>query len=158
MGAQSSTLITEFSVTIWAGDKLIVSDCFMAIWSRNVPGFESYPANQRWLGHINNLYNTTFWTMVLQGGMSNTDAEQELKVGYYSSIRSTGHWLDIRVLCLQTRMKFSSSGLESTTITSWRSIKRALYFIARYAPIYIMCFVLSQPVLTFISTVRAGGT
>ncbi|GAB1212375.1 hypothetical protein ATERTT37_001513 [Aspergillus terreus] len=30
-------------------------------------------------GHINNLYNTTFWTMVQQGGMSNTDAEQELK-------------------------------------------------------------------------------
>ncbi|KAE8162146.1 Thg1 C terminal domain-containing protein [Aspergillus tamarii] len=29
--------------------------------------------------HINNLYNTTFWTMVLQGGMSNTDAEKELK-------------------------------------------------------------------------------
>ncbi|KAJ5578481.1 tRNA(His) guanylyltransferase [Penicillium hispanicum] len=29
--------------------------------------------------HINNLYNTTFWTMVQQGGMSNTDAEQELK-------------------------------------------------------------------------------
>ena len=31
-------------------------------------------------GHINNLYNTTFWAMVQQGGMSNTDAEQELKV------------------------------------------------------------------------------
>ncbi|KAE8151035.1 tRNAHis guanylyltransferase [Aspergillus avenaceus] len=29
--------------------------------------------------HINNLYNMTFWTMVLQGGMSNTDAELELK-------------------------------------------------------------------------------
>ncbi|KMP07426.1 tRNA(His) guanylyltransferase [Coccidioides immitis H538.4] len=29
--------------------------------------------------HINNLYNTTFWNMVLKGGMSNTDAEQELK-------------------------------------------------------------------------------
>ncbi|PWY92011.1 tRNA guanylyltransferase [Aspergillus heteromorphus CBS 117.55] len=29
--------------------------------------------------HINNLYNTTFWMMVLKGGMSNTDAEQELK-------------------------------------------------------------------------------
>ncbi|KAE8353749.1 Thg1 C terminal domain-containing protein [Aspergillus coremiiformis] len=29
--------------------------------------------------HINNLYNTTFWTMVQQGGMSNTDAEQELQ-------------------------------------------------------------------------------
>ncbi|CAI7567392.1 unnamed protein product [Penicillium manginii] len=30
--------------------------------------------------HINNLYNTTFWMMVLKGGMSNTDAEQELKI------------------------------------------------------------------------------
>ncbi|EPS25404.1 hypothetical protein PDE_00337 [Penicillium oxalicum 114-2] len=29
--------------------------------------------------HINNLYNTTFWTMVQQGGLTNTDAEQELK-------------------------------------------------------------------------------
>lgn len=29
--------------------------------------------------HINNLYNTTFWNMVLQGGMSQTDAELELK-------------------------------------------------------------------------------
>ncbi|KAL4871235.1 hypothetical protein BDV12DRAFT_32658 [Aspergillus spectabilis] len=29
--------------------------------------------------HINNLYNTTFWMMVLRGGMSNTNAEQELK-------------------------------------------------------------------------------
>lgn len=31
-------------------------------------------------GHINNLYNTTFWTMVQKGGMSNTDAERELQV------------------------------------------------------------------------------
>jgi tRNA(His) guanylyltransferase len=29
--------------------------------------------------HINNLYNTTFWNMVLQGGMGQTEAEQELK-------------------------------------------------------------------------------
>ncbi|KAK4952214.1 tRNA-His guanylyltransferase, partial [Elasticomyces elasticus] len=29
--------------------------------------------------HINNLFNTTFWTMVQQGGMGATDAEQELK-------------------------------------------------------------------------------
>lgn len=33
-------------------------------------------------GHINNLYNTTFWSMVLKGGMRNQDAEQELKVKY----------------------------------------------------------------------------
>ena len=29
--------------------------------------------------HINNLYNTTFWNMVLKGSMSTTDAEQALK-------------------------------------------------------------------------------
>ncbi|KAK1073428.1 tRNA-His guanylyltransferase [Friedmanniomyces endolithicus] len=29
--------------------------------------------------HINNLYNTTFWSMVLKGGMSTTEAEQALK-------------------------------------------------------------------------------
>ena len=30
-------------------------------------------------GHINNLYNTTFWAMVQQGQMSPTAAEEELK-------------------------------------------------------------------------------
>lgn len=30
-------------------------------------------------GHINNLYNTTFWAMVLKGGLTNTAAEEELK-------------------------------------------------------------------------------
>lgn len=30
------------------------------------------------LGHINNLYNTTFWTLVQQGGMEARDAEQRL--------------------------------------------------------------------------------
>ncbi|PYH39609.1 tRNA guanylyltransferase [Aspergillus neoniger CBS 115656] len=29
--------------------------------------------------HINNLYNTTFWSMVLQGGMDRREAELELK-------------------------------------------------------------------------------
>lgn len=28
--------------------------------------------------HINNLYNTTFWALVLKGGLSNTEAEQRL--------------------------------------------------------------------------------
>lgn len=32
------------------------------------------------IGHVNNLYNTTFWSMVLKGGMSATDAEMGLKV------------------------------------------------------------------------------
>jgi len=29
--------------------------------------------------HINNLYNTTFWSMVLKGGMGQTEAERQLK-------------------------------------------------------------------------------
>ena len=29
--------------------------------------------------HINNLYNTTFWSMVLKGGMTPTEAEHALK-------------------------------------------------------------------------------
>ncbi|KAJ9612909.1 tRNA-His guanylyltransferase [Cladophialophora chaetospira] len=29
--------------------------------------------------HINNLYNTTFWTLVQQGGMTQTEAEEHLK-------------------------------------------------------------------------------
>ena len=32
------------------------------------------------LGHINNLYNTTFWALQQKGGMSATEAENELKV------------------------------------------------------------------------------
>lgn len=29
-------------------------------------------------GHINNLYNTTFWTLVQQGGLDPREAEQRL--------------------------------------------------------------------------------
>ena len=35
-------------------------------------------------GHINNLYNTTFWALVQQGGMGPREAEQRLS-GTYSS-------------------------------------------------------------------------
>ena len=31
-------------------------------------------------GHINNLYNTTFWALVQKGGMTTQQAEEELKV------------------------------------------------------------------------------
>lgn len=31
------------------------------------------------LGHINNLYNTTFWAMIQKGGLDGTAAEEELK-------------------------------------------------------------------------------
>lgn len=31
-------------------------------------------------GHINNLYNTTFWALVQKGGMDVREAEERLKV------------------------------------------------------------------------------
>lgn len=31
-------------------------------------------------GHINNLYNTTFWALILKGGMDNKEAEKALAV------------------------------------------------------------------------------
>jgi tRNA(His) 5'-end guanylyltransferase len=34
----------------------------------------------RILGHINNLYNTTFWALIQQGGMEPKEAEKELAV------------------------------------------------------------------------------
>ena len=42
------------------------------------------------VGHINNLYNTTFWAMVQKGGMGTTEAEAELKVcqGSYRAMHS----------------------------------------------------------------------
>eukprot|EP00736_Rhodelphis_marinus_P001913 Rmarinus@m.22320 len=56
------------------------------------PGFDAravcYPTTKTLLDylswrqvdcHINNLYNTTFWTMVEKGGISNRDAEEQLK-------------------------------------------------------------------------------
>ena len=34
-------------------------------------------------GHINNLYNTTFWALQQQGGRTATEAEKELQVSQY---------------------------------------------------------------------------
>ena len=31
-------------------------------------------------GHINNLYNTTFWALVQKGGLDTAQAEERLKV------------------------------------------------------------------------------
>lgn len=37
------------------------------------------------LGHINNLYNTTFWALVDKGGMDATKGEVMLKVGLFGN-------------------------------------------------------------------------
>ena len=34
------------------------------------------------IGHINNLYNTTFWALIQLGGMDAKTAEKELAVSY----------------------------------------------------------------------------
>lgn len=38
------------------------------------------------LGHINNLYNTTFWALIQLGGLDNTEADKTLNVKSLSSI------------------------------------------------------------------------
>lgn len=35
-------------------------------------------------GHINNLYNTTFWALIQLGGLDAKDAEKQLAVSYLS--------------------------------------------------------------------------
>ena len=38
-------------------------------------------------GHINNLYNTTFWALVQKGGMDATQAEDRLKVFWLNGVK-----------------------------------------------------------------------
>src|SRR5690349_17986716 len=41
------------------------------------------------LGHINNLYNTTFWALIQLGGMDGTEAEKTLKVNFLAPMNKT---------------------------------------------------------------------
>jgi hypothetical protein len=38
--------------------------------------------NVTWIGHINNLYNTTFWALIQIGGLDPKSAEKELLVSH----------------------------------------------------------------------------
>lgn len=49
----------------------------MSTIPRGIPG----PMLTYVIGHINNLYNTTFWALIQLGGMDATEAEKALKVG-----------------------------------------------------------------------------
>jgi tRNA(His) guanylyltransferase len=71
--------------TITAGDRRIVS--------------RPRSAQRRQLtyaGHINNLYNTTFWAIVLKGGLSAVEAEKKLS-GTYSSDKNEMLFSDYRI-------------------------------------------------------------
>lgn len=51
--------------------------------------------------HINNLYNTTFWTLILRGGRTEKEAEKELQV----------------------RLRRASSFIHSAVIVAWATVK-----------------------------------
>ena len=38
--------------------------------------------------HVNNLYNTTFWALILKGGLSTAEAHAALKVGAFVPVIS----------------------------------------------------------------------
>lgn len=48
--------------------------------------FGNRPTVFRNTAHINNLYNTTFWALVLQGGQSTTEANQTLSVSRFRQL------------------------------------------------------------------------
>ncbi|KAL3444802.1 tRNAHis guanylyltransferase [Aspergillus insuetus] len=91
---RSAKLVTTIVSTFTAHYIFLWGKYFpdMPLQSPHLPSFDGravmYPATKNlrdymsWRQvdcHINNLYNTTFWYMVQEGKMSNTDAEQELK-------------------------------------------------------------------------------
>ena len=61
--------------------------CFLSSGIAFVLATESRVA-ERWrlIGHINNLYNTTFWALVQKGGMEAKDAEKELAVSLVATL------------------------------------------------------------------------
>ena len=59
------------------------------------PSRMSYRFIWRMAGHINNLYNTTFWALVLQGGVNRTRAEEQLKVNINNLGKETSETLDL---------------------------------------------------------------
>lgn len=44
-------------------------------------------------GHINNVYNTTFWALVQKGSMDVTQAEERLKVCYFNGVSVAAFYL-----------------------------------------------------------------
>lgn len=99
-------------------------------------------------GHINNLYNTTFWAMVQQGGMSNTDAERELQVSYLTILVRLATDRR-RAPCRRIRTRFCSGGSESIIIMSLRYLRKGAWFIDRWA---LFCLLSAEAYLHPVST------
>lgn len=75
--------------------------CFMFVEGRELTKLEHFLE-----GHINNLYNTTFWNMILQGEMSNTEAEKALQVCTIHRTKMPRLYIQLppyEKICLQNR-------------------------------------------------------
>lgn len=89
------------------------------------------------LGHINNLYNTTFWAIV-HSGKTETQAEEELRVRRERDGMGTiffGHWRiwNSRAHFPKTSMKSCLHNMTSITTTLNKSIvKDPLWFDKRW--------------------------
>jgi tRNA(His) guanylyltransferase len=76
--------------------------------------------------HINNLFNTTFWALVQQGGMTEIEAEDHLKVNslFLENFLNFSHFIMNRAHFPKTRMKFYLLDLISTITISTLYIER----------------------------------
>lgn len=83
------------------------------------------------VGHINNLYNTTFWALVQQGEMTTQEAEDTLKVIYGSCFRYlllSLIYRNCRAPSRKTKMKSYSRVSRSTTTTNPSISRRAAWY------------------------------
>lgn len=80
-------------------------------------------------GHINNLYNTSFWALIQQGGLDAKDAEKELAVSEEEWHEGSDLLILDRVLLQRIRMRFYGRGSRLIITTNPRfTRKEVLYF------------------------------
>lgn len=88
-------------------------------------------------GHVNNLYNTTFWNMVKGNpdtdtpAMTTTEAELALKASLSLSLLGCSLLTPDREHSQRTRTKSCSKDSTSTTIQKVRSGRRAVWYTER---------------------------
>ena len=77
-------------------------------------------------GHINNLYNTTFWALIQIGGLNAKSAEKELAVSFVDGPEVKMLKQD-RALWLLTKMRFCFRNSRLTIIMSRKSTRKAVW-------------------------------
>nr|XP_023015557.1 probable tRNA(His) guanylyltransferase [Leptinotarsa decemlineata] len=118
-----NSLFTSAYVFFW-------KDYFEDVKLKYPPSFDSrivlYPTDENlrdymsWRQadcHINNLYNTTFWSLVLKGGLTNNEAEQKL----CGTISSDKH----EILFSQFNINYNNEPpmFKKGTILLWKRVK-----------------------------------